>query len=134
MKKFLIAGFLTMTAAVAFADYNYLEFKYADGSVRSLQTDGLVIRIDGSELQVTNSESESLQVNASLLASMQFVNEATGKVSNLTSSAAPVEIYNLNGVRIGNYDSADQALQTLPQGVYVIKKANGETVKLIVNK
>lgn len=123
-----------MACANLFADYNYLDFKYADGNVKSLKTEGLIIRIDGSELQVTNSVNESLTVNASLLTSMQLVNESAGVVSILSSSYGPIEIYNLNGISMGKYENANDATSLLPQGVYVIKKANGETIKLLVNK
>ena len=54
--------------------------------------------------------------------------DLTGIESTLLNENAQVTVYNLNGVQVA---SSKSALQNLSKGMYVVKTANGKTVKVI---
>lgn len=134
MKKFLFTGFGLLMSLYVSADYSSMEFKYSDGTTKVLTAPGLTITVEGANLKVTNSDGQTLSIPSASLASMQFVNGDASGVSEITADNSPVKVYNVNGIYVGEFDSFNDAKASLPQGVYVIRNAEGETFKLIETK
>lgn len=133
MKKLLLCALLALAACTASA-YNFMEFKYADGKVKTLSTVGLTITVDGTNLLISNLAGESLNVASDNLVSMQFTDDNSAKVATIIDLNSSVDAYNLEGVHFGKFDSAKDAHASLQPGVYVLKNSEGGTIKIVINK
>lgn len=133
MNKLLFFGTILMVSASAFGNYNSMEFKYTDGTAKTLKSDGLTIIVDGSSLQISNSAGETFTVEAAALASMQFVDDS-GAVKSLEVFNGNVEAYSLDGLYYGKFESVEQAHQNLENGVYILKGSEGKSIKIVVNR
>ena len=134
MRKILFILSLSVASATAMANYNSMEFKYTDGTVKTIGTDGLTITFVNSELIVVNSQGESIAVPASSLVSMQFTEDDEAGVASINLNNNGFEVYNLEGVNYGKFNSLQEARASLSKGVYLIKNAKGETIKIVLEK
>ena len=134
MKQLLIS--IIVVAAVAMpahaADYDYLVFQNADGSVSSFAVGSLKITFANGQLQLVNSET-SQSFSLQDLAKMYFSNSVATSVEPLlpASEQAEVEVFAASGVAMGRFDSLGQAQERLAPGVYVVKQS-GKTFKIAV--
>lgn len=134
MKQLLIS--IIVVAAVAMpahaADYDYLVFQNADGSVSSFAVGSLKITFANGQLQLVNSET-SQSFSLQDLAKMYFSNSVATSVEPLlpASEQAEVEVFAASGVAMGRFDSLSQAQERLAPGVYVVKQS-GKTFKIAV--
>lgn len=133
MRKFLLSIVALAASLAASANYNSLEFKFTDGSSQVVDADGLVINVEGDYLNVTNLKGVSLSLAAASLESMQFTDTEAG-VSSIIAGNSAVEVFNLQGVSFGKFDSLEEARNNLNSGTYVMKSENGESVKILINK
>lgn len=134
MKKFLLSTLVIMASLNAWADYNFMVFNYSNGEAVAIQADGLSITVEGNQLEITNSKGESLSIEASALASMQFTNTDPAGIKDILSVGQEITVFNLEGICVGKFESIDHARNSLAQGIYIIKNLKGETVKLILGK
>ena len=137
MKKFLIcllAGFATLTASAA--SYSYLQFTDKAGNSEYVSTEGLTIIVDGSNLTVTNSAGSEFKFDANELVSMKFTNSNAGSngIKSIKFENGEVEAYSIDGSYAGKFGDVNDARGSLPNGVYVLKNAQGESIKIVVNK
>lgn len=130
MKKYLFCGIMLIAALNAGA-YNVMQFTYSDGNVKTLAISGLTITVNEDNLEITNTAGETLNVSASDLKSMQFVDDPAG-VASISIEGMAFEAYNLEGVYLGKFESLLAAKKSLPAGVYVMKNERGETIKIVV--
>ncbi len=119
-------GFATAKAY----DYPYLTFQNADGTEQSVSVEELKITYADGQLWVVE-KGVTQKLDAAQLSKMYFATETSSIESLSKDNDGRVEIYNLFGVFLGNYDSAQQAVSALEKGVYVMKSAS-ETYKIIV--
>lgn len=122
-----------LLAGLSASAFNYMEFKYADGTTKTLESEGLTILVNNGKLVVSNTKGEKMDVEASLLASMQFSDQAGGvKTVNFENYA--VEAFSLSGISFGRFISPKEAYNSLDAGIYLLKGDDGETIKIVVNK
>lgn len=134
MKKILLSAALLIGSLSAMADYEYMVFTYADGTQTALLAEGLVINVDGSSLAITNTEGESIEVDASELVSMQFSDVDPAGVETILAGDSAWDVYNLEGVYAGRFNSLNEARSALAKGIYVIRNQEGETIKLVIGQ
>jgi hypothetical protein len=110
--------------------YDYLIFTNTEGSKTAFGVVDLTLNVDGSNLQVTNSNG-TVSLILTDLASMQFSQEntATG-VEHVLDADAPVQVFSVSGSSLGSYGSLMEAAQMLSTGVYVI--SNGRVNQMVV--
>ena len=110
--------------------YNYLVFTNTVGTKTAFGVEDLILNVDGTDLQVTNTDGT---VNLILidLASMQLsnVNSITALKEVLNADAA-VQVYSVSCALLGEYDSLMEAAQVLNAGAYVI--SNGSVTQTVV--
>ena len=139
MKKLSFLLFMTMVlilpASLAHGGkYNSLRFNSDSGEIYTVATNNLEILVDGESLSFSNID---LIIPLSSLVSMEFTDfddNPAGIDSAIPNSESAVTVFNMGGVIIGSFESYSQALSSLNQGVYVIKDANGNSLKVRVGK
>lgn len=117
----LALGFATMAHA---GTYNYLVFTNQAGSTTAFAVNNLTLKVNGSDLQVTNDEGTVNLVLTELL-SMQFsIDQTATGVEGILNADAPVQVYSVTGASIGTYCSMVEAAKGLNAGTYVISSGN----------
>lgn len=117
----LALGFAMMAHA---STYNYLVFTNQAGATTAFSVDNLTLKVNGTDLQVTNDEG-TVTLILSELASMQFSEEQTiTGVENILHADAPVQVHSVTGVFMGTYNSMLDAAKCLNMGTYVISSGN----------
>ena len=117
----LALGFAMMAHA---GTYNYLVFTNQAGSTTAFAVNNLTLKVNGSDLQVTNDEGTVNLVLTELL-SMQFsIDQTATGVEGVLNADAPVQVYSVTGASIGTYCSMVEAAKSLNAGTYVISSGN----------
>ena len=94
----LALGFAMMAHA---GTYNYLVFTNQAGSTTAFSVSNLTLRVNGSDLQVTNDDGTVDFVLTELL-SMQFsIDQTATGVEGILNADAPVQVYSVTGASIG---------------------------------
>lgn len=100
----------------------------------AVASEGLVITVEGDNLIATPGQGEALTLPLNTLQGMEFSWSATGIENLLDDGATSFALYGLDGLKAGSFSSLDDASKALPQGVYIVKKNNGKTVKILLGK
>lgn len=126
----LALGFAMMAHA---STYNYLVFTNQAGTTTAFDVTNLTLKINGSDLQVSNNEG-TVNMLLTELASMQFsVDQTITGLENILDANAPVEVYSLTGASLGTYSSLVEAAKFLGMGSYVISNGNRSQTVVIKN-
>lgn len=132
MKKrfmFLICACLSGVIAHA-VTYPYLTFQKADGTVVSMGVESLTMTFSDGKLFVSNG-TDTHTLTVSELSSMYFsATDATGikEVPNIAPNAE-LEVFDIQGVNLGNFPDLQTMKAKVKPGMYVVK-ANGKTQKI----
>lgn len=124
---------LSSSSAMA-GRYSFLKFTSDSGETYCVATNNLEILVDGANLAFSNTD---LIIPLTSLVSMEFTDydDSSAEIGNVTfDGKGVVTVYNINGVSAGSFDSYTEAIASLTQGVYVIKDANGNSLKISVGK
>lgn len=132
MKKILCMMMVVFATQVQAADYEfpYLILTTGSGSQVALAVDGLEMTFEKGQLVAKNALG-STTFTLSDLTSMQFSQNNTGVIDAVTGmptagSEGNETMYDLAGRRAYRQGTA------VRKGVYVVRKANGETSKILV--
>lgn len=139
MKKkftfFLTLLVLALTPSLASSgSYSSLKFTSNSGETYTVATNNLEILVNGENLTFNNT---NLTIPLSSLVSMEFGDFGnTPSVIDTVSFDGTdlVAVYNPNGTLVGTFASYSEALDSLGQGVYVIRDAKGNSLKISVEK
>ena len=112
--------------------YNYLVFTNQAGGSTCFGVKDLTLKVNGSDLQVSNADG-TVNLVLTELASMQFsVDKTTTGVEDVLNADAPVQVYSVTGAWLGSYGSMLEAAKCLNVGTYVI--SNGDQSQTVVIK
>ena len=132
MKKLICILLLVVTASLQAADYEYpyLVLTTGSGSKVALAVDGLEMTFENGKL-VAKTATGTTSLTLADLASMQFSQTNDGTEDGVSATTATGRegsetLYDLSGRRAYRQGTA------LRKGVYVMRKANGETSKILV--
>lgn len=131
MKKILLLLFVLYATFAEASTYKYLVFTNTAGITTSFGVDTLSLKVEGSNLQVTNTDG-TVNIALADLKSMQFSIDGTTALENVLNADAPVQVYSINGASLGTYESMLEAAKSLHAGSYVI--SNGNQSQTIVIK
>ena len=132
MKKVFLLLAVCLAMMTHASTYNYLVFTNTEGTNTAFSVNNLTLNVDGSNLQVTNSDG-TVSVLLTALKSMQFSEDGTvSAVENILNADAPVQVFSVSGTSLGVYGSLMEAAQTLDAGAYVI--SNGSVTQTVVIK
>lgn len=130
MKKIALLALALVSQIAAYAyEYPYLVFLTHDGSMTSVDVDGLDITVSDGKLIATDSLS-STSFELGQLSKMYFSTSTTG-ISKIDKAEGEVEVYSVQGVSLGKYNGISEAKSNLKPGIYVIKD-KVKTIKLSV--
>ena len=125
----LVLGFAMLAHA---STYNYLVFTNQAGSTTAFSVSNLTLKVNGTNLQVTN-DAGTVSMVLTELASMQFsVDQTVTSVENVLNADASVQVYSVTGSLLGTYGSMVEAAKSLQAGTYVI--SNGDQSQTVVIK
>lgn len=137
MKKLLLLfSFLTVAwmTGIAVTPYKYMEFTTLDDTSIVVESEGLEISVNDGILSLSNTSGTTMDIDASSLVSMQFTNSAE-VIDNITvDSDSKVQVYKLDGTVVGTFTNVSNAIDTLAPGVYILKSAEGQTIKIMIGK
>lgn len=132
MKKILCILMLLLGLQLQATDYNfpYLILTTGSGSQVALAVDGLEMTFEDGKLVAKNTNG-STSLTLADLTSMQFSQTNGGIVDGISAATAAgtggsETFYDLSGRRAYRQGS------TVRKGIYVMRKANGETSKILV--
>jgi hypothetical protein len=127
----MVLTWLVCAGLAQAADYPYLVFTNTAGTNTVMNVSSLTIRVSGNSLQVTNSEgTESFTLTD--LASMQFSKDgSTSAIENVLDADGEVDVFAVNGVKLGSFSSLTEAARSLCAGAYVIKQG-GKAQTIVV--
>jgi hypothetical protein len=112
--------------------YNYLVFTNQAGTTTAFEVSNLTLKVNGSELQVSNADG-TVDLVLTELASMQFSEDKTATgVEDVLNADAPVQVYSVTGTLMGTYHSMVDAAKCLTPGTYVI--SGGSQTQTVVIK
>ena len=132
MKKVFLLLAVCLAMMTHASTYNFLVFTNTEGTKTAFSVNNLTLNVDGSNLQVTNSDG-TVNVLLTALKSMQFSEDSIiSAVENVLNADAAVQVYSVSGSLLGSYGSLMEAAQTLDAGAYVI--SNGSVTQTIVVK
>lgn len=120
------------STATGYAASPWLIFTAADGSQRSIATEGLELTFEGSTVTAVNTAGATLTLDAAELQSMQFSDQMSSVSEIHAETVGAVTLFDLQGHALGRYPSACEARRALAPGVYILRDESGLTVKLSV--
>lgn len=133
-KKLLLLCVMISSAFAMMADYSALTFTDNTGSKLSVSTANLVITISDGQLKAVGGEG-SLEFTLTDLVSMEFTDDPNvAGVSAPGAEGGAVALYTLDGREAGRFSTIEQAQRQLEDGVYIVKLANGGTLKIYLKK
>lgn len=135
MKSKLITAVTAMICMQAHAyDLPYLNFQCNDGSVYSLESEGLDMTLTDGKLLALNS-ANSLELEASSIDKMWFSAHPIAGIydmnADLTDQA--VTAYDLRGCNMGTFANLGEAKAKLPAGVFMLY-SKGRITKISIEK
>lgn len=134
MRKYTLLAIIALAATFGSAKYNYMEFVTDDGASLYISADNLSITIDGDKVTAT-SGSDQLDFDTASLSLMRFSPNGSSAVENLEiSTSDAVVFYTTDGKYAGEFRSLGDARSSLETGIYVVKLANGGTLKIHIKK
>lgn len=132
-KNLLLLSGMLLLAQGSFA-YKYMNFYNISGETKAIETKGLTIKLQGSNLIATNDKNQTLKLPVASLTAMEFSEDGKSGVSvTSTEAKGPVTLYNIDGVVAGTFRSLQDARKELVPGIYVMKN-NEETTKIFIGK
>ena len=136
MKKLftLLAGIVLSVTASYGSEFLCLYTVEGGDTPEVVVSDGLIMTVDGDNLIVQSKEGENI-FKLNELIGMEFSDDTTLGVDKLLNDGSQsFTIYNLDGVKAGEFTSINDACAALSHGAYVIKGNNGKTVKILIGK
>jgi hypothetical protein len=133
MKKFLtIMAALLVALGMQAYDYPYLSFQTSEGTVQSVSVNELIITFSNGQLVLTNTDGDQT-ISLSDLSYMFFSKEAnTAGVTRIGDATnQTVEVFTVNGLALGRFESIQKAKAELKPGLYLMK-SNGKTQKVVI--
>lgn len=132
MKNLFLLLALSFTMMAHAGTYNYLVFTNQSGTTTAFTVSNLTLKVNGSDLQVTNDEG-TVKMVLTELASMEFSADKTATgVEGVLNADTLVQVYSVTGASLGTYSSMVEAAKSLQAGTYVI--SNGDQSQKIVVK
>ncbi len=131
MKKVFLMLAVCWSLCVHANTFSYLVFTNTAGTKTTFHVEGLILNVDGTNLQVTNSTG-TVDLILTDLHSMEFSTVGTTALENLLNADEAVQVYSLTGASLGDYSSMQEAAKCLNAGTYVI--SNGSVTQTIVVK
>lgn len=129
----MLAAALIPSLAIA-GRYNSLKFTSDSGETYTVATKNLEIIVGSENLTFSNT---NLTIPLTSLVSMEFADydDNPAEIDTVEfDGEGTVTVYGLNGTKVGSFDSYAEALASLGQGLYVIKDASGNSLKVNVEK
>ena len=124
MKQTLLFLCVLAGASTAFAaDYPSMVFELKDGSTVRVNSERLSIKFDRTNLIATHSDGTD-RISLSDLSKLYFTTNAASLAEVAADLSGDVDVFTAAGVHSGHYQSAQEALNALPDGIYIIKSGD----------
>ena len=128
----MVLAMLVCAIIAQAGEYAYLVFTNTQGTKTALSVTDLTMKVNGTQLDVTNADG-TLNLVLTDLAAMQFSVDGESLpqgIDNVLDADAPIDVYTILGVKLGHYNSLLEAAGVLGKGSYVI--TNGKNAQTII--
>lgn len=122
--KLFIVGATVMLSLTSFAvEYPWLSFVMMDNTEISVAADNLSINYSDKTLTLKSATvDQSIAVDR--IKSMQFRSDLSGIDGiNIDGAEEPATYYNTSGIEVGSFASVEEARESLPAGIYIVKNS-----------
>lgn len=120
LRQIAIATSLALPFVAVAVDFPWLTFSLSDNTEMSVPSGNLFMSYkDGILLLSSDGLNESIPVEN--IKSMKFSTTSSGVNDILDNHNAEAEYYNLSGIKVGKFNSIDEARKALPAGIYIAK-------------
>ena len=121
MKKVVLTFFAVLAMLNVRADeYPYMIFQTTDGTIHAMAVESLNMEINNGQLVATNNE-ETQTFTLADLNRMFFCDDTTGIDEVFSADTGEVSVFTVTGVFVGKYPNANEAVNALNGGVYLLK-------------
>ncbi len=94
---------------------------------------GLVIKAEGENLVVSQG-TNTLTLKLTSVVSMQLTDYMASAEEIESHSDGPTEVYTLEGIKVGEFETIDKARASLQPGLYILKDKSGRTIKIYIEQ
>lgn len=140
MKKMLFSALLLAAAAFSARatdseSCSWLGISLSDGTVTMLKAENLSIRFAGGSLVATDADGLTYSCSLAEVDALYFSDQNSGVDSlPVATEGDGVTLWSVSGRACGTYATMSEAASALPGGIYVIKKASGQSDKIKLEK
>ena len=120
LKCLAVAAVLLSPALTYASDFPWLTFTMNDHTQISVASDNLTMNYVDNNL-VLKSTTVDQTIPVAQISSMEFTSSPSGIKDLLAGEGSQSEFYNLSGVKVGKFSSLEEARESLPSGVYILK-------------
>lgn len=130
--KYLLPIIVALVSALSVrAEYTAMTFKKTDGDKHVIALAGLTLNMSDGLLTAANATA-SVSIPLAQLESMEFSYGSSAATAIYEQSLSrQATAYTLDGVEAGVFSTVSEALTSLAPGTYVIKYADGTTLKIM---
>ena len=115
-----------ITAAIAVAveaqayDFPFLIFQTNSGETTTVSVESLTIKSVDGQLVATNADG-NVSFALADMSKMFFAKDETTNIDNAENGTERMEVFTLDGIRIGSFESMDRVKERLKTGIYIVK-------------
>lgn len=122
LKKTFLAATLAIPLMAAASDFPWLTFRMNDDTEISVSSENLDMNYKEGILHLSSANvNQSIPVDK--IKSMRFTSHSAGINDIEASDSENSEYYNLSGIMVGKFKTAEDAKKTLPSGVYIVRNS-----------
>lgn len=130
----LVLMLFSITSSVFADGYRSLKFTMGNGETYIVESKDLEFVIRDQNITFNNTD---LILPVGSLVSMEFTDHYTGPagVNEITlNDSGKIKVFTIDGKNIGEFNSYNDVVGSLPEGVYVINDSKGTSLKIRVEK
>lgn len=115
-----------ITAAIAVAveaqayDFPFLIFQTNSGETTTVSVESLTIKYVDGQLVATNADG-NVSFALADMSKMFFAKDETTNIDNAENCTERLEVFTLDGIRMGSFESMDRVKERLKTGIYIVK-------------
>lgn len=121
-RSILLGAAAAMTLSVAASNLDKMAFECNDGKIYVIAADNLSISYAADKLMASNG-TETLTFNAAEVSRFFFSDGQSG-VEDVIAGEQHFTVYNLQGIKVGEFDTFGECAVTLAPGIYISKSGN----------
>ena len=122
-KKAIITAAIVVAIKVQAYDFPFLVFQTNGGETTSVSVESLTIKYVDGQLVATNGDG-NVSFALTDMSKMFFTKDETTGIDRAENDTKQMEVFTLDGIRMGSFESMDKVKGCLKSGIYIVKTSN----------